>query len=67
MTETIHADEPFKDKYLDRIPLDYWAQPEEIALGVEVESGLGNSLRMTASSTRCRRFPSETPIPLHPK
>ena len=31
MTETIRTDERFKDKYLDRIPLGYWAQPEEIA------------------------------------
>ncbi|NMG75467.1 SDR family NAD(P)-dependent oxidoreductase [Aromatoleum diolicum] len=31
MTETIRTDERFKDKYLDRIPLGRWAQPEEIA------------------------------------
>ncbi len=31
MTETIRTDERFKEKYLDRIPLGRWAQPEEIA------------------------------------
>jgi len=31
MTETIRTDERFKDKYLDRIPLGRWAQPQEIA------------------------------------
>jgi 3-oxoacyl-[acyl-carrier protein] reductase len=31
MTEVIRTDERFKDKYLERIPLGYWAQPEEIA------------------------------------
>ena len=31
MTETIRTDERFKDKYLDRIPLGRWAEPEEIA------------------------------------
>jgi 3-oxoacyl-[acyl-carrier protein] reductase len=31
MTETIRTDERFRDKYLERIPLGYWAQPEEIA------------------------------------
>ena len=31
MTETIRTDERFKDKYLDRIPLGRWAEPDEIA------------------------------------
>ena len=31
MTEVIRTDERFKEKYLDRIPLGRWAQPEEIA------------------------------------
>jgi 3-oxoacyl-[acyl-carrier protein] reductase len=31
MTETIRTDEKFKDKYLDRIPLGRWAEPEELA------------------------------------
>lgn len=31
MTETIRTDERFKDKYLDRIPLGRWAEPQEIA------------------------------------
>jgi 3-oxoacyl-[acyl-carrier protein] reductase len=31
MTETIRTDERFKDRYLDRIPLGRWAEPEEIA------------------------------------
>lgn len=31
MTETIRTDERFKEKYLDRIPLGRWAQPEEVA------------------------------------
>ena len=31
MTETIRTDERFKDKYLDRIPMGRWAEPEEIA------------------------------------
>jgi 3-oxoacyl-[acyl-carrier protein] reductase len=31
MTETIRTDERFKSKYLDRIPLGRWAEPEEIA------------------------------------
>jgi 3-oxoacyl-[acyl-carrier protein] reductase len=31
MTETIRTDERFKDKYLDRIPIGRWAEPEEIA------------------------------------
>ena len=31
MTEVIRTDEKFKDKYLDRIPLGRWAEPEEIA------------------------------------
>ncbi|MCX7240634.1 MAG: 3-oxoacyl-ACP reductase FabG [Burkholderiales bacterium] len=31
MTETIRTDEKFKDKYLERIPLARWAEPEEIA------------------------------------
>ena len=31
MTEVIRTDERFKEKYLDRIPLGRWAEPEEIA------------------------------------
>ena len=31
MTETIRTDERFRDKYLDRIPMGRWAEPEEIA------------------------------------
>ncbi len=31
MTETIRTDEKFKDKYLSRIPLGRWAEPEEVA------------------------------------
>jgi 3-oxoacyl-[acyl-carrier protein] reductase len=31
MTETIRTDERFRDKYLERIPLGYWAEPAEIA------------------------------------
>ena len=31
MTEVIRTDERFKDKYLDRIPLGRWAEPDEIA------------------------------------
>jgi 3-oxoacyl-[acyl-carrier protein] reductase len=31
MTETIRTDDRFKEKYLDRIPLGRWAQPEEVA------------------------------------
>ena len=31
MTETIRTDERFKTKYLDRIPLGRWAEPDEIA------------------------------------
>lgn len=31
MTETIRTDERFKDKYLERIPLGRWAEPQEIA------------------------------------
>ena len=31
MTETIRTDERFKDKYLERVPLGRWAEPEEIA------------------------------------
>ena len=31
MTETIRTDERFKEKYLDRIPLGRWAEPDEIA------------------------------------
>jgi 3-oxoacyl-[acyl-carrier protein] reductase len=31
MTETIRTDERFRDKYLERIPLGRWAEPEEIA------------------------------------
>lgn len=31
MTETIRTDERFRDKYLDRIPMGRWAQPEEVA------------------------------------
>jgi len=31
MTETIRTDERFKAKYLERIPLGRWAEPEEIA------------------------------------
>jgi 3-oxoacyl-[acyl-carrier protein] reductase len=31
MTETIRTDDRFKDKYLERIPMGRWAQPEEIA------------------------------------
>ncbi|GAB4170811.1 MAG: SDR family NAD(P)-dependent oxidoreductase [Rhodocyclaceae bacterium] len=31
MTEVIRTDERFRDKYLDRIPMGRWAQPEEIA------------------------------------
>jgi 3-oxoacyl-[acyl-carrier protein] reductase len=31
MTETIRTDERFKDKYLDRIPMGRWAEPEEVA------------------------------------
>jgi 3-oxoacyl-[acyl-carrier protein] reductase len=31
MTETIRTDERFKAKYLDRIPLGRWAEPDEIA------------------------------------
>lgn len=31
MTETIRTDERFRDKYLDRIPMGRWAEPDEIA------------------------------------
>ena len=31
MTETIRTDERFRDKYLERIPLGRWANPDEIA------------------------------------
>jgi 3-oxoacyl-[acyl-carrier protein] reductase len=31
MTETIRTDERFRDRYLDRIPLGRWAEPDEIA------------------------------------
>jgi 3-oxoacyl-[acyl-carrier protein] reductase len=31
MTETIRTDERFKAKYLDRIPMGRWAEPDEIA------------------------------------
>src|SRR5574340_54180 len=31
MTETIRTDDRFKDKYLERIPLGRWAEPEEVA------------------------------------
>jgi 3-oxoacyl-[acyl-carrier protein] reductase len=31
MTELIRTDERFKDKYLDRIPMGRWAEPDEIA------------------------------------
>lgn len=31
MTETIRTDERFKEKYLDGIPLNRWADPDEIA------------------------------------
>jgi 3-oxoacyl-[acyl-carrier protein] reductase len=31
MTETIRTDARFKEKYLDRIPLGRWAEPDEIA------------------------------------
>jgi len=31
MTEIIRTDERFKDKYLDRIPMGRWAEPDEIA------------------------------------
>ena len=31
MTETIRTDERFKDKYLERIPIGRWAEPDEIA------------------------------------
>jgi len=31
MTETIRTDDRFKDKYLDRIPMGRWAEPDEIA------------------------------------
>jgi len=31
MTEVIRTDERFKEKYLERIPLGRWAEPEEIA------------------------------------
>ncbi len=31
MTETIRTDERFRHKYLDRIPLGRWAEPDEIA------------------------------------
>jgi 3-oxoacyl-[acyl-carrier protein] reductase len=31
MTETIRTDERFREKYLERIPMGRWAEPEEIA------------------------------------
>ena len=31
MTEVIRTDERFKEKYLDRIPMGRWAEPDEIA------------------------------------
>ncbi len=31
MTEVIRTDERFRDRYLERIPMGRWAQPEEIA------------------------------------
>ena len=31
MTEVIRTDERFKEKYLDRIPLGRWAEPDEVA------------------------------------
>ncbi|MEE9276298.1 MAG: SDR family oxidoreductase, partial [bacterium] len=33
MTETIRTDERFESRYLERIPLGRWAEPEEIAPG----------------------------------
>ena len=31
MTETIRTDDRFRDKYLERIPMGRWAEPEEVA------------------------------------
>jgi 3-oxoacyl-[acyl-carrier protein] reductase len=31
MTEVIRSDERFKDKYLERIPMGRWAEPDEVA------------------------------------
>lgn len=31
MTETIRTDDRFKEKYLDRIPMGRWAEPDEVA------------------------------------
>ena len=31
MTQTLRTDERFREKYLDRIPLGRWAEPDEIA------------------------------------
>jgi 3-oxoacyl-[acyl-carrier protein] reductase len=31
MTETIRTDERFRDRYLERIPMGRWAEPDEIA------------------------------------
>jgi len=31
MTETIRTDERFRERYLDRIPMGRWAEPEEVA------------------------------------
>ncbi len=31
MTETIRTDDRFRDKYLERIPMGRWAEPDEIA------------------------------------
>ncbi len=31
MTETIRTDPKFKERYLERIPMGRWAEPDEIA------------------------------------
>lgn len=31
MTETIRTDERFRDRYLERIPMGRWAEPDEVA------------------------------------
>jgi len=43
MTEVIRTDEKFKDKYLERIPLARWAEPEEIAPCVVFLASEGSS------------------------
>ena len=60
MTETIRTDERFREKYLERIPVGRWAEPEEIApVFVFLAS---DAAQLRDGSGDCRRRRHDDPL-----